>query len=179
MPYLLPCDCGHRLPVKKSQAGSFVACPGCGRQLDVPTIAGLGKLEWIEDQIPGSGAKDTTGRRWSLIRGILAATCFVVALAGLGRAGMYGIYRYNYPTTFTVDDWMKLLDEETHALSPAETWDTWCSIQENGLGAKKPPELFAQKRFLEQMDTTMGRWAIAGGIGLVGLLAASWWPSKK
>jgi hypothetical protein len=179
MPYLLPCDCGHRLPVKKSQAGSFVACQGCGRQLDVPTMAGLGKLDWIDDETTQPGSKNASKRHWSLVRGILAATCFVVAILGLGRSGMYGIYRYNHPTNFTVEDWMKLLDEETQALSPAETWDSWCAIHESGLGAKKPPELFVQKRFLEQMDTTMGRWAIAGGIGLVGLLAASWWPFKK
>ncbi len=89
MPYLLPCDCGHRLPVKKSQAGALLAAQVAGGSLMFQPLQ-----DWANssgwDPISKSGVKDTTGRRWSLVRGILAATCFIVALAGLGRAGLYG-----------------------------------------------------------------------------------------
>ncbi len=179
MPYLLPCECGHRLPVKKSQAGTFVDCSQCSRRLDIPTIAGLSRLDWIDDESPQSGSNKSTNRRWSPLRGFLAATCFVIALVGLGRSGSYGVYRYYHPTKFTVDDWMKLMDEESQTLSPAETWDTWRLIQESGLADKKPPEPFVQKRFLEEQDTSMLRWAIAGGLGLIGLILTSRWPRKK
>jgi hypothetical protein len=179
MPYLLPCECGHRLQVKKSQAGNFVDCPGCHRKLDVPTIGGLSKLEWIHDESSQSDVNKLLNRRWSPLRGFLAAACFVIALLGLGRSGWYGVYRYYHPTDYTVEDWMKLIDEESKTLSPAETWDTWLSIQESGLGDKKPPEPFIEKKFLEQQDTSMLRWAISGGLGLVGLMLTSLWRRKK
>jgi hypothetical protein len=70
-------------------------------------------------------------------------------------------------------------EEMVNAFTPAEAWDTWRYLQETGLGPKKPPQALVAKRFLEEQDRAMAKWAVAGAIGLAGLLACACWPSKK
>jgi len=42
--YLLPCSCGEKLVVDRSQAGLSKRCT-CGRDVTVPTLRGLEQLE--------------------------------------------------------------------------------------------------------------------------------------
>ena len=67
--FLLPCSCGSKLPVDPAQAGGRVRC-ACGRELDVPTLLGLKRLERAgSDAVDGAaGTRQTTwGARQRLI----------------------------------------------------------------------------------------------------------------
>ncbi len=134
MPYRLPCSCGHKLLIQRSQAGSFAQCTQCSAKLDVPTLAGLAKLEWV-DEI-GDVAQLDSARRWNPIRGVIAAVCLLIALFGLTRSGLYAAFRIANPTNFTVEEMLDTYDKAGALMTPAETWDSWCYIQERGLTKK-------------------------------------------
>ncbi len=179
MPYVLPCPCGSKIRVQKSQAGSRVECPTCRLQLEIPTIRGLSQLEFEEETPKSDNRKSRAHSRWTPLRGVIAATCFVVALAGLGRSCIYGIYRYSHPTDFTVEEMLQDSEERMRELSPIETWDYWRYLQETGLGSKKPPQAFVVQRILQMRDQEMKLWAGAGTVGLLGLIATSLWTSRR
>ena len=66
MQYLLPCQCGQKLPVDASQAGLRVRC-ACGAEPQVPTLRGLAALERATATssaatAPGSLGAATSGR---------------------------------------------------------------------------------------------------------------------
>lgn len=168
MPFLLPCSCGQKILIRRSQAGSFAQCTYCSAKLDVPTLAGLAKLEWIDDE-PGDPRQMPAARRWNPIRGVIAAVCLLVAIVGLTRSGLYAAFRLANPTNFTVEEMLDAYDEAGKLMTPAETWDSWCYIQERGLTKKNPPPAFVLKRNLEQRDPWMIGWGVAGATGLLGL----------
>jgi len=179
MPYVLPCRCGSKIQVQKSQAGSRVECPQCRLQLEIPTIRGLSKLEFEEEAPASDKYKSRSRSRWTPLRGVIAATCFVVALIGLGRSCTYGVYRFSHPTDFTVDEMLDDSENRLRELSPIETWDYWRYLQETGLGSKKPPQAFVVQRVLQMRDQEMKLWAGVGAVGLLGLIATSLWPSSR
>lgn len=178
MPYVLRCACGTKNSVHRSQAGSRINCPQCGQVLEIPTIRGLSELE-IEDE-PAAVERNRTvsRRRWSPWKGGLAAVCFVIALIGLGRSGVYGCYRWFHPTPFSEVEMLQEAAQLASQFTPVEAWDTWRYLQETGLGAKNPPQAFLAKRFLEEHDLAMAKWAAAGALGLAGLIACACWPSR-
>lgn len=178
MPYALPCPCGSKISVQRSQAGSQVVCPDCQRSLEIPTIRGLSEFE-IEATVNDADSRNRSNRaHWTLLRGMIAASCFVIALIGLGRASLYGVYRYSHQTPFTVEEMLQEAEQSSQQLSPVEVWDNWRFIQESGLGKKTPPQAFLVKRILEQKDSQMLRWAGAGAIGLLGMFASVYWPRR-
>ena len=179
MSYLLPCPCGSSIAVQKSQAGTRVKCPHCQQSLEIPTIRGLGQCEFIEESSASDIRKSRASSRWTPLRGIIAATCFVIAIIGLGRASIYAVYRFSYPTNYTVEDMYRDSEESFRELSPVATWDNWRYLQETGLGRKNPPQVFVFKRFLEQKDVEMRYWGGAGAIGLLGLFATILWARRS
>ncbi len=77
--YLLPCTCGKKIGVTKSQAGQTVRCT-CGTELEVPTLRNLSELERVGTR---GVAKTTT---WTN-RHRLVFSLAIVALAGVLAAG--------------------------------------------------------------------------------------------
>ncbi len=180
MPYILKCTCGTKISVQRSQAGSRIDCPQCRETLEIPTIRGLAELDVEAETAAASDIRKSSHRpRWTPLRGAIAALCFVVALVGLGRSGLYGVYRLTNPTTFSGEDMLREAEQLAGEYTPVETWDTWRYLQEAGLGSKKPPRALLEKRFLEQQDIRILRWAAAGGMGLFGLLISSFWRSPR
>ncbi len=179
MPYILRCVCGSRIPVYSRQAGSRVQCPECEQSVEIPTIRGLSKLEIAVDSAVGRQNRSDSPPRWTVWKGAIAAICFVVALLGIGRSGLYAYYRWTHPTPFSEVDLLREAEEMVNGFTPAEAWDTWRHLQETGLGAKNPPQALVTKRFLEAQDRAMTKWAVAGVIGLAGLLAFACWPWKS
>lgn len=81
--YLLPCTCGKKIGVTKSQAGQTVRCT-CGTELEVPTLRNLSELERVGTR---GVAKTTT---WTN-RHRLVFSLAIVALAGVLAAGYLAI----------------------------------------------------------------------------------------
>jgi hypothetical protein len=178
MPSLLPCSCGQSTAVHKSQAGTYIRCPSCQQRLEVPTIAGFAALTPVADD---SLQHEATLRRrssWTPMRGFSAAVCFILALVGLGQATLYGVYRWANPTAFTVEGMLAEMDQTARSMPPAESWDLFHSIQEHGLGEKKPPAAFVKKRNLEILDRRMFWWASGGLLGFFGLLLTTWYRPR-
>lgn len=178
MPYILPCTCGEKTLVHRSQAGCRIACPECHQPIEIPTIRGFSRLEFESDANEAEDLTHRTPSRWTPLRGLFATLCFVTALMGLGRASLYGVFRYSNPTPYSEEDLLRAAEQNTSKLSPVETWDVWRFIQEKGLGRKGPPEMLIKKRELEKRDHEITYWAIAGAVGLLGLIVCARWRSK-
>jgi hypothetical protein len=174
MPFLLPCECGTEVSIEKSQAGAHVSCPSCQKRLDVPTIAGIGKLRNIPDASSRPNPENQLKPRWNPVWGFFAAICFLVALFGLGRAGIYFGMRFIGPELVSESEWLSFAESLGNEMSPAETWDLANYLQERGFTEKKPPERFVVKRMTEYMDRQMKLWGVAGVVGLLGLLMGSY-----
>lgn len=179
MPYILRCVCGSRIQVYPRQAGSRIQCPECEQSVEIPTIRGLSKLEVADEPRLGRESQRESQSRWTPWKGAIAALCFVIALIGIGRSGLYACYRWTHPTPFSEVDLLREAEAMVNEFTPADAWDTWQHLQETGLGAKNPPEAIVAKRFLEAQDRAMMKWGMAGVFGLLGLLACACWPKKN
>ncbi len=179
MSYVLRCACGTKILVHRSQAGSRIACPQCEQPVEIPTIRGLSELEIEEEPVATVKSRSVSRHRWTPLKGTIAAACFVIALIGLGRSGLYGYYRWSNPTPLSEVEMLREAEQLVNEFTPAETWDTWRYLQESGLGTKQPPQALVAKRFLEKQDLSMRIWAAAGIIGLLGLIACTYCPSRN
>jgi hypothetical protein len=84
--YLLPCVCGNKIPVETAQAGQMVSCE-CGRQLEVPTLLKLRRLETAAE--PSVSAAQ---RRWGGGQSLTVLGLAIVLTAVLGLATCW-LYR--------------------------------------------------------------------------------------
>ena len=81
MHYLLPCQCGQKLPVDTSQAGLPVRC-ACGAELQVPTLRGLAALERATETSLGKPAGEWGPRQAAAFLGLsILAIALAVATA--------------------------------------------------------------------------------------------------
>jgi hypothetical protein len=167
--YLLPCACGAKLHVSKSQAGMSLPCPECGVSVEVPTIR---KLSTLATALPEArGAKAGKGIHWL---GPLAAISLLMGIIGLSYAG----YLFNERRTYIAfvaqngasldakeSDFIAEIRKSAEQSTPADTWDIWNEMLKEGLKNPDPPDLFKMKRYLESRMPTMlnSLW-----IGLVG-----------
>lgn len=131
--YLLPCSCGRKIPVDRSQAGQGIQC-ACGAQLEIPTMRALRLLERVAPK-PGAGrpARSTWGARQSLL--LLGAVITIAALS---------------LTALLYSSRPKLADVED--LSPIRTWLLWQELRQ---GVEQRP--LGEKQFLERV-TRYRRW---------------------
>ena len=133
--YLLPCQCGAKTPVEKSQAGQSVTC-SCGSVLAVPTFREMAHLERVEQ----AAASDST-RGWSPLQGMVFSSGLVIAVAGLLAAAFFAVQRAGIPTDAPAvasdsEEFARHLDEA----SPLEIYEEhWKQIEEHGLGPWQPP----------------------------------------
>jgi hypothetical protein len=83
--YLLPCACGNKLEVDRSQCGLTLACT-CGAQLTVPTLRGMQALEAAE--APQATAASLP-RRWSTGKGLIFLGLVLLIVSGAGEAALW------------------------------------------------------------------------------------------
>jgi hypothetical protein len=76
--YLLPCRCGHKLPVDATQCGLALRCPRCKAQLDVPPLRRMQQLERASGSDRVEAAPRWGGRQALLLVGS------TVLLLGIG-----------------------------------------------------------------------------------------------
>ena len=79
--YLLPCSCGEKLQVDRSQAGLSVPCR-CGATLSIPTLRGFAELE-RPDQIEPTPPRTWGARQAVLFLGTLVSAAALLAVGGL------------------------------------------------------------------------------------------------
>ena len=163
--YLLPCACGQKVRVGRAQAGQEVACV-CGKPVQVPTLRGLRELEVAP---PEANAK--TAGAWGPIRGALFSGGILVAVLALLFAG-WQFWTYSIVSTMTTDHTQTVIameEEQIDEMSPADMFDVWHQIEEEGIGPKMIPIWVAAK----QQATSLTRQAIfAIVIGVAGAIAA-------
>lgn len=73
--YLLPCSCGHKLRIDRSQAGLSLSCPQCGAEVAVPTLRGLDRLEQVVPAVSKASGE------WGLRQGVLFLGCLIAGVA--------------------------------------------------------------------------------------------------
>jgi hypothetical protein len=130
--YLLPCTCGEKVTVERSQAGQLVQCR-CGASLEVPTFAGLSRLS---QAAPTHSARPTAGtwggrQRVLLVGGILLvaagalATCLVISWPVI-------------PTELSTAEQIERIEQRAKVLSPVESWVTWEAFHATTLDPRRP-----------------------------------------
>ena len=157
-------------------------CPQCGETVEVPTIRKL-----AEFALSVTAKKETkTGHsaRWL---GPIAAISLIVSLIGLYYGGSLAYERYSFISQLT-DHGANLKTTEEEFLvefrksalqtTPADTWDFWNIMVNNGLRDPSPPELFLVKRYLASQVQPMFVSFVTGGIALT-LFALSTYLMQK
>ena len=175
--FLLPCACGAKLPVAKSQAGMSLLCPECGSSVEVPTIR---KLAEFASALPEKKLSSPTGRTDWL--GPIAAVSLLVGLIGLTYAGYLFYERRSY-IAFAVQNGADLNAKEADFIAqvrkaaeqsaPADTWDYWNIMLNDGLKDPNPPDLFKMKRYLASRVPTLLRSFWVGAIGTLVFIGTS------
>ena len=175
--FLLPCACGAKIPVNRSQAGMSLPCPQCGDIMEVPTIRNLSKFASTAPE--GKEPKRSRSVKWL---GPVAALSFIVGLIGLSYAGSLYYERYTTLTyvsqagadlNLTEENFMAEVRKSASQSSPADTWDYWNIMLNDGLKDANPPDLFQAKRFLEARWPTLVSSFLVGlaGFGLFGIFS--------
>ena len=168
--FLLPCACGANIPVNRSQAGMSLPCPNCGKTVEVPTIRKL--AEFATSAPVQKQAKSGHAARGL---GPIAAVSLIVGLIAFAYAGYLYYERYSYIAlinesggNFSVKEAEFLEDIRNHALesTPADTWDYWNVMLDEGLTDPDPPDLFKIKRYLASRAPMLFGSLFTGGIGL-------------
>jgi len=125
--YLLPCQCGEKIPVEAAQAGQIVQCP-CGRNLEVPTMLRLRFLEAVQDEVD-YGA----GEGWEFRQGLTLVGA-VVALAAVAGAVYFHVNRPKPPAAIVVEEAFR---DRVEDLTLVETHSWWEELR-FGLYDKRP-----------------------------------------
>ena len=168
--FLLPCSCGANVPVSRSQAGMTLPCPECGKVVDVPTIRVMNTLQVAtQTAIPVAGKSQSTWLR------IFAVICFIVTLVTGYFGGELFLLRRNIensmasrdiPLNMTEQDFLDDMKQAALKRPPADTWDYWNELINDGLLPPNPPDYFKVKRHYEAQYRPMVNWLTACGVSL-------------
>jgi hypothetical protein len=167
--YLLPCNCGRKIPVQPRQAGETVACT-CGASLEVPSLLRLRTLEQAE--VAAEPQRPPTA--WNAGHSIIFIGA-VVIVASI----VIGILLYVYGPT---DPYANLTPEQmrqaAQALTPLGSWRLWLLLERGGLEQRKRgmeivyAELQTQHRIYWALLAILfgiGAALAAGGLAMVKL----------
>lgn len=169
MRYLLPCECGRKVPVAATQAGETVVCE-CGRSHVAPKLRELRQLESHQEA-------ETAPRRagWSTRQGVLFVVgALLLIVAGLAL-GWTAFLRQGLVTEKPEIDpaWIENYVSELDEKSPVEMLEVWeHEILEHGLERMGDPAYLVHR----QIDAILVRrliiWGVVGAVGLGLILAA-------
>lgn len=73
--YLLPCSCGHKQAIDRSQAGLSMACPQCGAEVAIPTLRGFERLEQATPEVSHVAGE------WGPRQAVLFIGCLIAGAA--------------------------------------------------------------------------------------------------
>jgi len=169
--FLLPCDCGAKIPVNRSQAGMTLPCPQCGKSIDVPTIRKLSTFA----SVPTAKKETKAGKSWKFLRPV-AALGLLVGLIGLAYGGSVAYERYitisqvtqgGMDLNKTEEEFIAGVRQNALKSAPSDTWDYWNIMITDGLSDPSPPDLFRVKRYLASRLPTMFVSLITGSVGVL------------
>ena len=158
--YLLPCECGQKLPVNSTQAGERVRCT-CGRELDVPTLRSLQALERRDD---AAAKPELAPWGWRQGLAFLGASIFVLASLALV------VLNLKKPQS-REQAFMAARPEslDFKAISPAGAWFQWGRVQ---MGIQQPLT-YGEVQAIQNAAAILATWnqsrkmaGIFAGIGL-------------
>lgn len=126
--YLLPCDCGKKLPVEAPQAGQTVRC-SCGQSMEVPTIRGLAKLQQAKQQ-----EVTKAGSRWGPRQGLLLLGAVITLTAVSASIALQVKANADYekftPTGYKfTEEKAERIRQAYEKMSPAQTWREWGDLR--------------------------------------------------
>jgi len=160
--YLLPCECGRKIPVQATQAGKRVRC-ACGGWLDVPTLR---KIRLLEQQELAEGPPPQRGfwgqrQRIALLGGVALAAAAV-------WIGALLLYRPVMPSP-----------PDPRTLTPLESFALWEKLLQGPDAGGNP-----QRRQYERDMATWWHWcAVAVALAVVATMviaaAGLWRPGKN
>jgi hypothetical protein len=151
--YLLPCSCGRKVAVDRSQAGLQTECE-CGARLDVPTMRGLAELEPVDAPAPEATADKGA---WGPPQGLmfLGGLLLCIGLAALA---------YVYPQRPHIVFDTVSLQRDIGSLNPETSWQLWQELRQ-GLN-RAPTEL--SSGYQNALSTYYRHMTMAGGLAVVG-----------
>ena len=152
-------------------------CPTCGKKCDVPTIRKLAEL-----QIATAAQAEKKRSSQPIWLGLVAAFSLIVGLCALIYCASLGWERYRFTSELSKagvniqHSEKEYLDEMRRFASqsqPADTWDYWNLMAEEGIQTPTTPEFFRIQRYLEyKLPWIYGSLTVAlSGLGLFGVLA--------
>ncbi|MBN2292093.1 MAG: hypothetical protein JXM70_06690 [Pirellulales bacterium] len=134
--YLLPCQCGRKMPVDSTKAGRTLECE-CGAKIEVPTLGSMKKLERVVETKPAS-----SGMTWGIRQRVLLAG-ILVCLTGLGISGYFW---YERPKPPPLEQNVKQISQNIKNLTLMQTLAVWGAL-ERGL-----PEYSSRRQQEYQKD---------------------------
>jgi hypothetical protein len=166
--YLLPCQCGQKLTVDRSQAGLAVRCEHCGAEVAIPTLRGLDKLERAAPE-----ETDTSGE-WSTRQGLLFLGATITTLA-LAASAFIWLARPIFPQEYhdaLIEAAGSTVDLDQMPLS--QTFAVWKELQQPPDVANIPEYRdlitnfdYARAHFQRQLTIALG--AAACGVVVLGV----------
>jgi hypothetical protein len=149
------------LQVQATQAGQIVSCD-CGRQIEVPTLMKLRRLETVEDW--SEGARESG---WTLGHGLVMASGFVALLALAGTIYVIAC-RPTPPEEAAV---AKRTEEQIMTMPLVNTFWEWDNLRRYGLHRKRIHNLEYQKdikAYRLYLGATVAVMVLAVGATIVG-----------
>ena len=158
-------------------------CSTCGKSVDVPTIRKLAEFAaaTTEKKVVNTGLS----AKWL---GPIAAIALIVSLIGLVYGGSLAYERYSFISQLTHNgasldtteaEFITEFRKSALQTTPADTWDFWNIMVNNGLRDPNPPELFLVKRYLASQVQPMFVSFVAGGIGLAVFALSTFLMQRK
>ncbi len=154
--YLLPCQCGRKIPVDTTKAGRTLKCE-CGAQLEVPTLGGMKKLEPAAQSKHAPSAATWGPRQRVLLAGIL------ICVTGLGIAGCFRYYR---PPPPPHELRIERIPQYVQSLTLMQTMELWAALERGlpeGLGIE-------DQMFRKARQAYIRRTGVALFIAVAGVL---------
>lgn len=162
--YLLPCPCGQKNPVFRSQAGENLVCKSCGAVLPVPTLRGLQALETIEQEEKFEEIRrDRKRSQWSGPRGIAVSILLALSVLFLIPTTYYGFWRSQMDTSTTAQDEIDAGNVRFQEMNASQLMVVWRDYTRIGLADKRRPDFFYFNKMGEEF---LFQFLLYGGISL-------------
>ena len=154
--YLLPCECSGEVAITAADAGGTVACPRCGRRIDVPKLRNLGNLR------EASATAGPVRRRWTV-----GHTTVLVGVLLAGTAGLVSRLFQPPPPPSRVD--LEDLRRKLAATPTANIYGLWATeLRQRGIAPlpTREEEVYRGKASAAAVWRHRLEYAAAGALAL-------------